>query len=394
MNNPFIELPTLGKLFFYRTYLFYDEPLLFSCVSTTMQYYFVIAIPSEIDTESSWIVVPVSQGRLTQAEKNAIEIRDLILEPEANVFEVVQSDNPKPEIKMTKISPKAITEEYLPQKGSFLDYAPSMELLVPTSASLDRAKTEMRDIIEFSLEKDNSHISELPCATAAETLNNLQQLVYALAYKDGSIRGAIPQKIRDTCSLSLSGMYAASVGFRLKSDELCDMFFETSLTPTIQDLNFLLSIASDREQLKTFFETHGHRVASKFRTFLGSLARHNVAFMYSGASPNNRSYSRHFSTQEISKSLALVAAEVKEIVETETFYGQLVGINVNNNTFELLTTEKDRIRGTISGSICGQQFSVPNTVEAIIEMRVGQDSMTGEEKIIYTLIQLNEIVPS
>lgn len=392
MNNLFMELPTLGQLYFHHTYLFYDEPLLFSCVSKTFQYYFVIAIPSNTETDSSWIIVPVSPGRLNKAEKNSIEIRELILEPEANVFKVVQKADSKSETEITPISPKEITEEYLPQKGTLLDYSPSLELSVPTSPSLDQAKKEMRDIIEISLEKDNSHISELPCTAAAETLSNLQQLVYALAYKGGSLRGTIPQRIKDACSLSLSGMYAASVGFRLKSDELCDLFFETSLTPTIQDLNYLLSISSDKEQLKRFFETHGHRVASKFRTFLGSLVRNKVAFMYNGASPNDTCYSRHFSTQDISKSLALVAAEVEEIVETETFYGQLVGINVNNNTFELLTTEKDRIRGTISSGICGQQFSVPNTVEAIIEMRVGQDSMTGEEKIIYTLIQLNEIV--
>lgn len=394
MNNLFIELPTLGQLFLYHTYLFYDEPLLFSCVSKTFQYYFVIAVPCDIETDNSWIIVPISQGKLNKAEKNAIEIRDLILDPEANVFKVVEKPNSGSKAEMTTISLEEITEDFLPQKGTFLDYSPSLELSAPSSPSLDRAKNEMRDIIEISLEKDNSHISELPCTTAAETLNNLQQLIYALAYKDGSIRGTIPQKIKDACSLSLSGMYAASVGFRLKSDELCDLFFETPLTPTIRDLNHLLSIASEKEQLKCFFETHGHRVASKFRTFLGSLVRNKVAFMYSGASPNDTIYSRHFSTQDISKSLALVSAEVEEIVETEVFYGQLVGINVNNNTFEMLTTEKDRIKGSISSSICGQQFSVPNTIEAIIEMRVGQDSMTGEEKIIYTLIQLNEIVPS
>ena len=180
MNNLFIDLPIFGQLFFHHTYLFYDEPLLFSCMSKTFQCYFVIAIPSDTEPDNSWIVVPVSQGRLSQAEKNAIEIRELILNPEANVFKVVQKASS--EVEMTIISTEEITEKCLPNRGTYLDYSPSLELSVSTSPSLDRAKLEMRDIIEISLEKDNAHISEVPCTTAAETLNNLQQLIYALAY--------------------------------------------------------------------------------------------------------------------------------------------------------------------------------------------------------------------
>lgn len=47
MNNLFATLPYIGDLYYYHIYLFYEEPQIFSCMTKTMQPYFVVAIPGK-----------------------------------------------------------------------------------------------------------------------------------------------------------------------------------------------------------------------------------------------------------------------------------------------------------------------------------------------------------
>ena len=78
MSELFASLPYIGDLYYHHIYLFYEEPQIFSCMTKTMQPYFVIAVPAKNDDSSAWLAVSISLGRLLKAEKNSIEIRDLI----------------------------------------------------------------------------------------------------------------------------------------------------------------------------------------------------------------------------------------------------------------------------------------------------------------------------
>lgn len=391
MNELFLHLSNLGDLFFHHTYLYYDEPLIFSCATQALQYFFVIAVPAAKQNADAWLIIPISTGRLAKAEKNIIEIRDLVLKPETIVW-YVTCDNEGTDISV--ISPESLNEEMLPVKGEYLDYTASLELLPPKETPFDQASNEMRDIIEISLEKDDGHTQELPCMTIVDALDNVQQLVYALAYKDGGLRGAIPQRIKDECQLCVSGMFAASVGIRLKSNDLCDMYFETPLTETLNSFHRLFEVSSDKETLRDFLKTQNPRVAYRFRNLIVSLLHGNVGLNLNNASPNKSVYSNHFTTKELSRRLALIEAEVDEYVETQSFFGQLVGINVQRHTFEFITTGEEHIRGKISLEISEDVFSVPQMSEAVIEMRIGQDKMTRAEKILYTLVDVKPMVPT
>lgn len=390
MNELFLNLPSVGELYFYHTYLYYDEPLIFSCATKAMQYYFVVAIPSLPKSDEAWLVVPISTGRLSKAEKNSIEIRELLTHPEAIIFRVDQAGL---DVSVTRVLPDYLSDDMLPEAGEFLDYNTALELVPAEHAPIEQALNEMRDIIEISLEKDDGHTQELPCLTVVDTLDNVQQLVYALAYKNGGIRGAIPQKIKDDCRLCLTGMFAASVGIRLKSDELCDIHYETPLTATLSDLNYLFEIAGDKSKLKEFLSNQNPRVAYRFKSLIVALLRGNVGIKINNASPNRNSFSKHYSTKDLATSLALIESEIEEIVETQSFYGELVGANVERNTFEFVTTGSEHIRGAIASCIRDSVFSIPQTAEAVVEMRIGQDTVTRAEKILYTLIDLKPIVP-
>lgn len=388
MSELFAFIPSIGELFYYHIYLFYDEPQLFSCVTKTQQFYFISTIPSD-ETDTSWLAVPISSGKLSLLEKNRIEIRNAFTEPESILWRIDCCDL---QYNSCLYSPDLLTQELLPESGELLDYSEGQELSSPVDAPAKQSQKEMRDIIEFSLEKNDQHISELPCTVISEVLDNIQQLVYAIGFKEGGLTGPIPRKIREDNTLSVTGMFAASVGIRLKSNDLCDLFGETPLTKSLTDLNLLLNCMDDKQAIKEYITTHNPRVAIKYRSFLRSLVRNNTGFKINNASPNNSSYCRTFSTRQLAANLELINSEIQEIVEYKTLYGTIVGVNVENDTFVFISTEKEKIRGTLSDAMKGSVFAVPQVVEASLEIRVGTDSFTQEEKLEYTLMSIMPIV--
>lgn len=390
MSEKFVYLPSIGDLYYHHIYLYYDEPLVFSCATKAMQFYFAVAMPSASKEADSWLLTPISTGRLIQAEKNLIEIRELLTNPETVIYQV---DLHESSIDVIPVLPDQLTDEMLPEAGEFLDFGEAIELMPSELTPIEQAHREMRDIIEISLEKDNSHIHELPCDIVADTLDNLQQLIYALKYKSGTIRGAIPQNIKADCQLSLTGMFAASLGIRLKSSELCNMFWETPLTSALIDLNNLFDVAGDQNKLKQFLSLQNPRVAYRFKLLIASLLQGNVGIRVNNASPNNSAFSKHFTTKELTESLALIESEIEERVERHTFSGKLVGVNVQRETFEFVTIENERIKGVIAKEICNRQYSVPQVAEAVIEMKIDQDSLSKTEKILYKLVSLTPIIP-
>ena len=389
MNNLFATLPYIGGLYYYHIYLFYEEPQIFSCMTKTMQPYFVVAIPGKNDEDTAWLATPISWGRLLKAEKNAIEIRDLLLTPESLLLKIEQESDT---FSVDVVNPETLTDDSLPEVGELLDFTEGMEILPSTESPAVQASQEMRDIIEISLEKDDTHITEISCVALGDMLNNVQQLIYALAFKEGGLRGTIPKKIKEECSLCATGMFAASVGIRLKSNELCDLYKNTPLTETLQDFNRLFMVAGNKEQLREFLATQNPRVAVRYRRLLRSLLSNKTGIKINNASPNNCVFTKHFSTKELSANLNFIDSEIEEMVEQTTVYGQLVGANVERCSFEFITTDNENIKGQIASALSSNIFSVPQNVEADLEIRIGTDSMTREEILLYTLTAIRPIV--
>ena len=90
--------------------------------------------------------------------------------------------------------------------------------------------------------------------------------------------------------------------------------------------------------------------------------------------------------------LDFIDSEIEEMVEHVTLYGRLVGANVERCSFEFITTDNEKIKGEIATSLISSVFSIPQSVEADFEIRIGTDSMTREEKLLYTLIAIKPTV--
>lgn len=155
----------------------------------------------------------------------------------------------------------------------------------------------------------------------------------------------------------------------------------------------LFMAANDKDRLREFLSTQNPRVAVKYRALLQSLLSSKTGIKINNASPNNETFIKHFSTKELSSNLILINSEIEEIVEPITVCGRLVGANVERCSFEFITVSNESIKGQLTPALSSSVFSVPQSVEADIEIRIGSDSMTREEKLLYTLTAIRPIVP-
>lgn len=413
MSEIFARIPNIGELYYNHIYLFYDEPQLFSCITKAFQYYFAMLIDSD-DNFNQWLLAPISNQRLLRAEKNTLQIKDIFVRPETDFIWNVRWENGN--YFSGQISPESLTADMLPEDGQLLDYnleilgkeypllnkvtketplhdceRKNIELRLAENTPYEVAVNERRDVIDLSLELDDGHLREISCTALSEVLEKTQQLFYAIGYKNGSILGPIPKTVKQNNKVNITNMFAASVGIRLKSDDLSDINFETPLTKTLSEFNFLFSVADDPDKLKEYLAEQSPRVAFKYRSFIKSLLSHKIGIKIDVASPNNSTFNRSFTTKELTKNLELVESKIEEIVQKETLYGTLVGINADRGTFEFVTVSDDRIHGTLSPQLMDTKYIVRQQAKIVVEEKIGIDSLTKNEKILFTMIQFEPI---
>lgn len=59
-------------------------------------------------------------------------------------------------------------------------------------------------------------------------------------------------------------------------------------------------------------------------------------------------------------------------------------------TFEFISVDNEKIKGSIALPLYNNTFSVPQEVEIEVEIRIGADSITREEKPIFQLTGIGQ----
>ncbi len=129
MNEKFAKVKGIGELKYKTIYGFYDEPLLFSCLSVTGSTYLLLRQPT--DTQK-WLMIEVSKKRLSQLESNKIQTCQAFTKPESGFWYLVSEKRTLYDVEI--LTSKQITDNMLPYKGEFLDYNSDMD---PSSSSAD-----------------------------------------------------------------------------------------------------------------------------------------------------------------------------------------------------------------------------------------------------------------
>lgn len=381
MNKLFTNINFIGDLFVDEIFYFYDEPLLFSCITNSFKKYIVSLI--NID---EWLCVSISEQLLARLKNNKVTLRSLFVNPEDGFVLKISLINNKNQIEI--IDPTKINDEDLPNDGEYLDYIDRVNKLLPVINDdiTEVSYNERRDILDIALKNNTNNEKEIECSILSHILENFQQLIYSIANKNRSKK--LLNFIKQNFSIQFTGVFASSFGIRLKSDAFSLLNNQTVLTPVINELFILLNVSNKEEELHKFLCNNNH-ITLRYREFLRYLVSTNYNIIFSGASPNKNVYSYNYSTIDMEKNLKLIDKEIDTTTKINEYYGSLVGINTNKKTFEFINNNKKEIKGHFAKGLYNLIFAVPQDCKVSIEEKLDFNELTGEEKYFYTLLDLD-----
>ena len=115
-----LNIPNLGKLEIVETYVYYDQPVLFSCKDAAGHLYLAVAA-DENNQHETWLYARVSVERLNLIRSGAIDLHDAFTDTEDDyLFQVrFPYDTPtSPQIESIKSN--QVSEDMLPIPGECL----------------------------------------------------------------------------------------------------------------------------------------------------------------------------------------------------------------------------------------------------------------------------------
>jgi hypothetical protein len=381
-----INIPDFGTVVILYTYYYYDGPRLFSCESFAGQKYLSIWVDTDDDFDR-WFYVPMSKERLKTVHTGRMTPYEAIKHPEDGwIWNIKTFFDGKSEV--LHLNADDINEEDLPSPEIRLQSLDNEQLPTLKATSLVEAKRVNREVLDLILIKDQ-HIKEISTYDLGQVLARFQSLVWAVAYRDGGIRGRIPQRVVADNTFNVVNTFAASFGVRLESTALGYLFGETLLTPTIELLIKLMK-SSNQEELHDILQIIRPRASAQYKAFLDILNYTNMELAASWGSPTDKHDSVSLTKIIIIDTIQMLEAEKDQQIEMIPVNGELVSVNITRNTFGL-ETEKEHYYGKISENLRGRVFKVPKYVEAKIEVTYDVNPVTLIEHETYTLLEVEEL---
>ena len=121
METYILNITGLGRLEIVETYVYYAQPVFFSCKSAAGHLYLGVAA-DEDDQYLTWFYVGVSAERLNLIRSGAIDLHDAFAEPEDGfLLQEIIPYNDQTQPRMEPIQPDQISEDMLPVPGECLD---------------------------------------------------------------------------------------------------------------------------------------------------------------------------------------------------------------------------------------------------------------------------------
>ena len=137
-----LNITGLGELEIVETYVYYDQPVLFSCKSAAGHLYLVVAADKN-DEHETWLYVGVSAERLSLIRSGTIDLHDAFAEPEDSFLlqEIIPYDD-QTQPRMERIQPDQISEDMLPMPGECLDLETKTLPALSNSDEVAKSKCE------------------------------------------------------------------------------------------------------------------------------------------------------------------------------------------------------------------------------------------------------------
>ena len=388
MMADILNIPTLGKLEIVETYVYYDQPVLFSCKNAADHLYLVVAA-DENDQYDTWLYAGVSPERLNHIRSGAIDLHDAFADPEDGfLFQVIAPYSNQNPLQIESIRPDQISEDMLPIPGECLNL--ETKTLPALSNSEEVAKSKRQEILNLTLNFDGVFRTEAPVAILGKIFGKLQDVINAI----GMVRlqsQRITEDLKSKMQISLLEVGAGSFDIRLASTKTVDLLNHSDFGDAIDEFLKLLRAGSNEEQLKEILEQLRSQVAGEYINFLKSLNESVIDTKITWASPNpDRGGTAYLSETQMQETIEILQRFQEETPSTFKLTGTLTGAFLRSKRFEIETTEKtytgdiaDEAFESVSKATLSRVYTV--TIQEITQRNEATDEITKPE---YQLLSL------
>lgn len=388
-TSSYMNIDLIGNIYVIDEIIYYDKLLTFTCKNDIGNLF--LASCTELDQVEKWLFLPLSQARLIQVLKGSITAYDAFKKPELNfLWEVSIRANDYSCGVAKKVLPDSIVDEDLPDKDIVFDIIAEESFVLKNEdrkSIVEDSVNERREIFDFSIEMNESHVHEVEAAFLGKVLESTQNVVNIIAHRKG-VNAKVPKHIKEKNKLIYSGEYAASFGFRLKSHNLANILNESELQENLLIFMSLLEAKADTNRIQSILKDLNPAVVIHYRNFLNLLKKEEVAVKTYCAFPNEEYRSIESTQEDITASLKALESNIREITKNDTYHGKIVAIDTTSNTFKFISNDDETINGTINNNVNLEEYRLPKDARVRLQITIRLNGYTGQERIEYELLDL------
>ena len=223
-----IDIPDLGEFDIVETYVYYDQPVLFSCKNALGHLYLAV-FAQEDDENETWLYAAVSLQRLNRIRSGEIHLHNAFAKPEnKSLLQVTVPYNPESQIVTKCVQEHEVHRDMLPQEGQCLDVEGELlesdwghDTLPPLSSGEEMARANRREILDIRFNFDGVSGAEAPITPLVNILGKLQDLMDTMG-RSLLNSNQIAQEGQIGTQFSLLQVGGGSFGVRLASKGLTD----------------------------------------------------------------------------------------------------------------------------------------------------------------------------
>ena len=394
-----LNIPELGKLEMVEVYNYYDIPILFSCKNAASQLY-IVFFADRLPDHDVWLYAEVSITRLNLIRAGKIDLFDTFSKPEMDrLLKVIIPSNNSVEFSSEFILPSELSEDIFPPVNDYLDieYTP----YVPQTSIVDIAEAAGREIIGFNFKSLEGYNAEAPILQLGNVFTCFQKVINAIEVARQGFKNITPA-IRNKIQFFTLAFQPGSFEIKLaskKRDESQTRLFElpSEQNETLTQFFNLLESKDNKSDLKSILTKLGLKTTNQYRYLLTSLDKLDTDVTLSWTSPKvNKDAVVYFSKNEIPPLIETLKAIEEEQEEPQTIKGELIGLSLDRNKFELqVNSEEDPIiRGVIGDNpnVNITKATISSQYKALIQEIVKRNETTNEVvKIEHILLNLEEV---
>lgn len=385
-----LNIPMLGRLEIVEIYVYYDQPVLFSCKSAAGHLYLVVAA-DENDQYETWMYAGVSEERLNLIRSGAIDLHDAFAEPESGflVQAIVPYDD-QTQVLTSHIQADQISKDMLPVPGESLNL--KTDTLPALSSPEGIAKSRKQEILHLTLNFDGVSMTEAPTAALSQILGSLQGVINTIGMSRFD-RNRLTEGFKRKMQTSVIELGAGSFDIRLASNEIVNLLNHSDFGDAIETFLDLLKAGSNQDELKKLLSELKIKVAKNYTKFLKSLSESVSNTKLAWTSPNlERGGTADLSELQIREAIEILERFQEESPSKFKVTGILIGASLKTSRFDIRTTKK-----TYTGVIADEAIETVRTVTlsreytAEIQAITEKSETTGEiKKPKYLLLSLTE----